>query len=199
MNRFLLLPLILLSLFSFNSCKKDNNGVPPDNGDNNNHDDPSNAYFIKFKIDGQPVEDKTVVGIVYKLKTDKGDSIYSVQVAFVRKWGNQEQDSNSIHIILSAPSMYSPGTIYGVQASSIPNAVKLDVFAMLYYDRSNRKYAPSIFNNIEPPPFDAHIIFTEITEKKLKGTFSGTLHFKDSSGVTTKTVVITDGEFFAGQ
>lgn len=171
---------ILVILVTITSCKKENDT-----------DDSGSGYYVKFKANGMQVEYKGYAeGNFNKLASGKYVSTLSgLNEAFV---GTR----NNMSIALSTVAQNDVNITYTNYASSSPATQKAAALGLAYYDDKgvffmtwSDEFASALPDDVETV---ATCIFTEQTDKHLKGNFTGKMYNEDFS----VKLDITDGEFF---
>jgi hypothetical protein len=152
---------IILVTFFASSCKKDDNNEPD-----------NSAYKIRFEVNGSLVE-FNLQGSLLAAFANSGSQYNAVFTGSdsKRNIGLQVFDSKEI-----TENSYSGYTISG---SSVVGTL------MHYEDLDGTLYTQGSNN------MDLRITITELTDKIVRGTFSGTLHASGKSSIS-----ITNGEFY---
>ena len=157
---------LLIAIWSFCSCKKDSSG--------------NSDYYVKFKLNGNWVTWKTVVGelgpdLADPTKTDFGVTANDDAMQSVLDISIQVDGSN-----FTTGAYDSDNGSYWVVMSYVTGA---NTANMKHFDNSDANGRPSSKYTIN---------VTSITDKELRGTFTGNYLYDDFD---QETVDITDGEF----
>lgn len=158
--------LLILSLFSVSSCKKDN-------------DNPSSTgYYMKFKLDGQ---DKQYSAITAAIFTTVLPAYACAMVGEIQQNGTV-YEGMGINIYndeaIAANVTYTDAVVASIGA---PQAV------LVYTDTNGAQSSSATATNP-----NVKVVITQMDDKTVTGTFSGTI--VSTTDLTTSKVV-TNGEF----
>lgn len=165
------------------SCKKDSKKKDTDD----------TAYYMRFKIDGAPVEYKGQVEGIF----DKATSLqYNTSLAGLKEALNSAK--NNMTVLLATEGETQTGKDYLSYTPAASGSMeKAKLASLVYFDENGKKF----FSWMEelasalPPGIETKVVIriTEATDEYFKGSFSGVLYTEDYS---TK-LNVTDGDFYA--
>lgn len=175
----------LLASCSKHTDKPANAGGGGNNGGNNNGGGnpppPTESYYVKMKMDGAALN---YTGSVKAIRTTD-DGTHMLQIQGIKGGGSDDE----IDLVIYSADAATPGNYTEGEQDTY--------FILGVYAPENRTdefgiyYGGVHLNNTAP--FKINI--TEITDKYVKGTFSGTFYDNEGNGDNKK--VFTEGEFKA--
>jgi len=160
--------ILLLSIISFFSCKKSSS--------DSNHD-----YYVKLKINGNWVTWKIVVGEIGPDLADATKTDFGVTA-------NNDTNTEVFDISIQVDGQnFATGTY-----DSDNGSYWVDIsYAKALLTANSRYYM--INDKAGLPPSRYLVTVTSITDKELRGTFTGNYLYDDFAD---ETLNVTDGEFF---
>ncbi len=158
--------LLILSLFSISSCKKDK-------------DNPSSSgYYLKFKLDGEDKQYSATTAAVFTTALPA----YTCAMVGETQQGGTVYEGMGINIYndaaIAANVTYTDAVVASLGA---PQAI------LLYTDASGAQSSSA--TAINP---NVKVVITQMDDKTVTGTFSGTIV---STADFTTSKVVTNGEF----
>lgn len=162
--------IVVSCLCVLSACKKEN-------GASNNA--PTTGYYMKFKANGTQVNFTTSSALI--LKDTSGYGFYEMGIA-----GVTSSASDQFGLALYSYSAPSTGLSFTGGIIPTPNQPAAFLTYGIYSTQTTYTSLPSTNNEVS-------VVFTEVTDNYIKGTFSGNLY----SDLTTLKYKITDGEFYA--
>ncbi|MBX3256390.1 MAG: hypothetical protein KF862_19800 [Chitinophagaceae bacterium] len=171
---------VLIVALSLLSCKK-----------GGEQGDPGSEYYVRFKANGTRIEYKAYAeGNFNKLAGGK----YASTLSGLKE--NFVGTKNNMSISLATASPNSTDVTYTNFSASSAGLQKAELLSLGYFDDNGKFFmtwaeelAPALPATVET---EARLIFTEQTDKYLKGKFSGKMYNDDFS----VKLDITDGEFY---
>lgn len=162
-------------------CKKQNDSKKQEDG-----------YFMRFKINGTPIEYKAQIEGTFDKATSlqRNTSLAGLKEAFVAT-------KNNMTLLLATENNTQTNVDYTSYATTSSGMVKAKLVNLVYLDENGKKFLSWMeeFAPTLPPGTEtkAVIRITEATAEYFKGSFGGVIYSEDFS---TK-LNITDGVFFA--
>lgn len=179
--------LLAGALFLLPQCKKSSS-----TGGSGN----SGGYYLKFKINGTPVEYTS--DAYASINKVNGDGLYGAELIAYQNINAGAKDAVTIILFSSSPivanaSYNDPTKATETNGSQVPESV------IFWYDSTGTSYltAGAISDANGNTPLtgvvaNSQLTITELTSADLKGTFAGTVYRPDFA--TSES--ITDGEFY---
>lgn len=187
--KFLTILAVSILLVGLSGCSKSSSSedLPPDDG-----------YYITFKVDGQEVafandnQYSTVLG-TFNIPSSSGDQYATAIIASKSTDGS---NADAFTIICGTVDEAEAHIIY---TNYTANAPKMKAFTFLgtYGNVNDQVYGTvdeTLMDLFENTKADSEITFTEVTDKTLKGTFSGTWYDIESDPYPS--IKITEGKFY---
>ena len=166
-SRFRIILALSLMIGLFSSCEKDGSG--------------SKEYYVKFKVDGNWVTWSKVLGELVK---DPGSNKSDFALT-----GHSDSDKEIFNIGIQVNGDFVPGT-YNLSNSFLSVAYTKVIGATDFTSYTGG----GIFGG---PDTRYDITITSVTDKVIKGNFTGT--FLENSSAPYDSVSITEGEFVIPQ
>ncbi len=179
--------LLLASGTVFTGCKKDS-------GEGKGDGDPE--YYLRFKVDGSPVEYKSGLGTQVLPVSNK--ALYSCVLHGYGKFP-EEADRNHLGIIIWDEVPIISTTYRNNQSAENSEGAKVPQVLMTFLNSDKTSYLSQGVPPVPIPPLDniisdVQVTITELADSRISGSFSGTL-YKTTDGTFTSTVSITEGKF----
>ena len=182
MRNFFKYLLLSLVLPLFPGCSSDDDDAEPEN---------EAAYYFRFKTDNTPVDYVfTPINLTATFNAySENEGGYVVQVGARRELATADKNQFSIHLVHSGEIQKGiPYSANEEPGQSVPDML----LNFGYYNENGLVYISSLFG-------EAAVLFTEVTETSVKGTFSGRVVAADTSGGTINIIdeiEITEGSFY---
>ncbi|MCE7053113.1 hypothetical protein LZF95_00395 [Algoriphagus sp. AGSA1] len=182
---FLVFAAVLIAGLSSVGCSKDSDA------------NPQPEYYFRFKVDGSTVDYSDLVSQAFYPGTTsvnyyvEESDIYQSMIFSTANVN--EVLKNALQIVTWHREPFSVNVTYSTTGSASSQNVP-HFFQFGYYDSSGTLYfarEQSYYEPISLTATDATIRFTEISDTRIKGTFSGMLHNHNQ----TVWITITEGEF----
>lgn len=155
------------------------------------------TYLFRFKVDGDAVDYSHVVSQAYYPGSSWANQVYDDGTYYSMIFATNdvnEVTKDAVQLLIRHPEAIKANVTYGTTSSTATSHISPDFFQFGYYDANKALYLArehSYYEAINQSPTTATIRFTEISNTRIKGTFSGTLHNYNR----TVWITITDGEF----
>jgi hypothetical protein len=175
---FLLITILGLLATFFNACSK-------------NNDTPGNDYYIRFKQDG--VQKEYRAAIVADMPDTATQGMYGMLITGLKELSASEQISVGVFDYTHQPIKTNQD--YQMRYDFEPGG-GIDILSHITYNQAGDAHSSSV--SVQDNRYEsAHITLTEITDKYVKGVFSGKI-LKDPTENSPEVLYnITDGEFYA--
>ena len=191
MKRFtFILTALLSALLLVIGCSKDNDGLDL-NG--------KTEYYFKYRVDGTEVNYYLDLEIQINLtggySFDEDNQLYVIQLTGSKNIHDINKDQMVIYV--NSTSEFMTDTTYSNTESA--DTVSPFYLIMGYFDENGENFVAGLNTPLTPLWEKVYLQFDEITDKGIKGTFSGKLLQYDSSAgqnVLVGEVEITSGEFY---
>ncbi len=157
----------------------------------------SDQYYIKFKADGRLVifANDNVTSVVIGTFSDYANNSPDMRSSGIIGTKDAKDGDNYFAIQIATIDEVSLNTSYTNYTASSAK-VKADTFISTYIigEQVFGVVDEEVYEATETTVAKSEIIFTEVTDKSIKGTFSGTWY--DFGADINKSIKITAGEFF---
>ena len=180
---FLRVCMLFVLILIANSCSKDSDPGP----------DNSDSYYLRFTLDGVKKEYKMFTYVQFKYDQD-----HLTHNGYVLASLTSDPTKEVLSFFLYSKQEYQKGQEYDVQNEVLLSGTnaKLPQLTMVYIDKDDKSYTAQFPDSPTLQSLgikhEAKLVFSEITNDHVKGTFSAKVF---SEFPEKESLIVTDGEF----